>query len=70
MYMAHSRDARWCCDADTKSFWRRIIELENFKAVLCGHCHWPWDEPFGRGRLVMAGGNYEGCLNEIRFLGR
>lgn len=67
VYMAHSRNARWCCDAETESFWRRIREQNSFKAVLCGHCHWPWDEPFGCGRLIMAGGNYEGCLNEIRF---
>jgi hypothetical protein len=66
-HLAASRAAKWTGDADTAEFWRRIRDMENFKAVLCGHCHWAWDEPFGRGRLCMAGGNYEGCLNDITF---
>ena len=67
IYLARSRKACWIGDEETVAFWRKIREKDNFKAVLCGHCHWPWDEPFGRGRLCMAGGNYEGCLNEIVF---
>ena len=67
VYLAQSRKARWICDDETRAFWKKIREKDSFKAVLCGHCHWPWDEPFGRGRLCMAGGNYEGCLNDILF---
>ena len=67
IYLTRSRKERWIGDEETVAFWRRIREKDNFKAVLCGHCHWPWDEPFGRGRLCMAGGNFEGCLNEIVF---
>lgn len=67
LYLKRSRKATWTGDDDTVAFWQEIRERENFKAVLCGHCHWAWDEPFGRGRLCMAGGNYEGCLNEITF---
>ncbi|MBR4937392.1 MAG: metallophosphoesterase [Kiritimatiellae bacterium] len=67
IYLARSRKERWIGDEETVAFWRMIREKDNFKAVLCGHCHWPWDEPFGRGRLCMAGGNFEGCLNEIVF---
>lgn len=66
--LKRSRKPRWIGDADTVAFWRKIREAENFKALLCGHCHWHWDEPFGRGRLCMAGGNYEGCLNDITFV--
>jgi predicted MPP superfamily phosphohydrolase len=62
-----SRKDIWTGDSDTADFWRQIREKDNFKAVLCGHCHWAWNEPFGRGRLCMAGGNYEGCLNDITF---
>jgi predicted MPP superfamily phosphohydrolase len=67
IYLARSRKACWIGDEETVAFWRKIREKDNFKAVLCGHCHWPWDEPFGRGRLCMVGGNYEGCLNEVFF---
>lgn len=67
VYLSHSRKERWIGDADTVAFWRKIRERDNFRAVLCGHCHWPWDEPFGCGRICMAGGNYEGCLNDILF---
>ena len=66
-HLAASRAAKWTGDADTAEFWRRIRDMDNFKAVLCGHCHWAWNEPFGRGRLCMAGGNFEGCLNDITF---
>ena len=67
VYLSRSRKERWIGDAETIAFWRRIRERENFKAVLCGHCHWPWEEQFGRGHIFMAGGNYEGCLNDILF---
>jgi 3',5'-cyclic AMP phosphodiesterase CpdA len=66
-YRAGNRGARWAGDAETAAFWRKIRERENFKAVLCGHRHWAWNEPFGYGRICMAGGNFEGCLNEIAF---
>ena len=66
-HLAASRAAKWTGDADTAEFWRRIRDMDNFKAVLCGHCHWPWEEQFGRGHIFMAGGNYEGCLNDILF---
>jgi predicted MPP superfamily phosphohydrolase len=67
-YRAKSMGERWLGDEETVAFWKRIRERENFKAVLCGHCHWAWDEPFGCGRICMAGGNFEGCLNEIDFI--
>jgi 3',5'-cyclic AMP phosphodiesterase CpdA len=67
-YQAKVRGEIWAGDDETVAFWKRIRERENFKAVLCGHCHWAWDEPFGCGRICMAGGNFEGCLNEIDFI--
>ena len=67
-YQARSHAPRWDGDEDTVAFWKGIRELDNFKAVLCGHCHWAWNEPFGKGRLYIAGANYEGAVNEFRFL--
>ena len=65
----YSRAARWIVGKDeaTQAFWNRVRERDNFKALLCGHCHWAWNEPFGKGRLYIAGGNYQGCVNEFRF---
>ena len=65
----YPRTATWIVGRDeaTRAFWQRVRERDNFKAVLCGHCHWPWHEPFGKGGLYMAGGNYEGALNVFRF---
>lgn len=66
----YSRAARWDVGKDetTRAFWDRVRERDNFKALLCGHRHWAWNEPFGKGRLYIAGANYEGAVNEFRFL--
>lgn len=54
-------------DEATRDFWLQVKERANFKAVLCGHAHLAYDEPFGCGHMYLAGGNYEGCLNEYSF---
>lgn len=66
-YLSRPRQEQWTGDAETIAFWRTIADRENFKAVLCGHRHWAWHEAFGRGMCYIAGGNYEGCVNEFCF---
>ena len=66
--LARKRTASWNGDEETVAFWKEIREHANFKALLCGHRHWPWSEPFGRGVCHLAGGNFQGCVNELRFV--
>lgn len=55
-------------DAGTKSFYDWLRGRRDLKAILCGHAHWAQSDDFSdTAKMYVAGGNFEGCANEIVF---
>ena len=55
-------------DAKTKAFYDWLRSRKDLKAILCGHAHWAQSDDFSEyAKMYVAGGNFEGCANEIVF---
>jgi hypothetical protein len=53
-------------DEGTRGFYGWLAERRELKAILCGHTHWAEVDDFSpTAKMYVAGGNYEGCANEI-----
>ena len=55
-------------DERTKAFYEWLRARKDLKAILCGHAHWAQVDDFSdTAKMYVAGGNFEGCANEIVF---
>ena len=55
-------------DERTKAFYNWLRARKDLKAILCGHAHWSQVDDFSdTAKMYVAGGNFEGCANEIVF---
>ena len=55
-------------DAATAEFIKYMKAQPLVKAILCGHAHWAQSDDFSdTAKMHVAGGNFEGCANEIVF---
>ena len=55
-------------DEATRSFYGWLKRQNGLKAILCGHTHVCESDRFSDSAMMhVAGGNYEGCINEILF---
>ena len=56
-------------DARTSAFYDWLRGQKQLKAILCGHTHVQERDRFSdTADMIVAGGNYEGCACEIRFV--